>query len=237
MNLFIVSDKQGSGKTFISAGIAATMQSLGYSVGYYKPVQTGAIKQDCFLHSQDVTFIKKIDPNLNTSVSYVLGTEAIPMLAAKNENVVIQSQTILKDFYMLKNTSDFVLIEGYNGIMTPLADNIAITDLIKVMYANLLIVAEPSKDALEKILLTVNYARHSNIKVAGVILNKFLHIPDLNVSNLAKMIEMYSGVPVVGVVNYQSNISPLEIIDTTLHSIDLETIFEMKIPKLNSNME
>ena len=61
MNLYIVSEKQGSGKTFITAGIAATMQSLGYSVGYYKPVQTGAYKQNNFLNSQDVIFVKKIE--------------------------------------------------------------------------------------------------------------------------------------------------------------------------------
>nr|MCR5261099.1 dethiobiotin synthase [Candidatus Gastranaerophilales bacterium] len=235
--VFIVSDKQGSGKTFITAGIAATMQSLGYTVGYYKPVQTGAVKQDCFLFSQDIAFIKKIDSNLNTSVSYVLGTDAIPMLAAKNENVVIQSQTILKDFYMLKNSSDFVLIEGYNGIMTPLADNIEIVDLITVMQANLLIVAEPSKDVLEKILLTVSYAKHANIRVCGVILNKFLHLPDINTKNLVYLIEKYAEVPVVGVVSYLSDITPFGLIDTTLQTIDLETVFGMKIPKLNNNME
>ena len=121
--------------------------------------------------------------------------------------------------------------------MTPLSENIGIADLVKVMHSKLLIVAEPSKDALEKILLMVHYARHENLKVCGVILNKFLHIPDINVKNLAVLIETYAQVPVLGVVNFLSDIIPLGLIDTTLHSIDLQTIFEMKIPKLNNNME
>ena len=237
MNLFVISDKQGSGKTFIISGIAATMQSLGYSVGYYKPVQTGAIKQSGFLHSDDVTYIKKIDPNLNTSVSYVFETSALPILAAKNENTEIQPQVILKDFLTLRKKSDIVLIEGYSGLVTPISENIDTIDLIKAMQASLLIVVEPSRDVLEKTLLLIHYARHAGLKICGVILNKFLVSNDLNTKNLASMIEMYSEVPVVGIVKYQTDIAPSELIDNTLHTIDIETIFGMSIPKLNNYTE
>lgn len=235
MNLFIISDKQGSGKTFIAAGIAATMQSLNYSVGYYKPVQTGAENQNGFINSQDVTFVKKVDPNVKTSVSYALQTCAMPIIASQKENIDIQPEVLIKDFLTLKKISDIVLIEGYNGIITPISENIETVDLIKVMQASLLIVVEPTKESLEKVLLTINYARHAGIKVCGTIINKFIHSTDLDIKNLAAMIEMTARVPVVGIVNYKSRITPSELIDTILHSVDIETIFNTKIPKLSNN--
>ena len=234
MNLFVISDKQGSGKTFISAGIAATMQSLGYSVGYYKPVQTGALNQNGFITSQDVTFIKKIDPNVNTKVSYTFETDAIPYLAAKKENTFIQPEVLVKDLLTLRKSSDIVIVEGNNGIKTPFTENLKTTDFIKAIQASVLMVVEPTHDALEKVLLTIDYLKHHGISPVGVILNKYLKTPDLNIQNMPALIEEYSGIPIVGIVGYQSQFYPSGLIDTILHSVDLETVFEINIPKLNN---
>ena len=53
MNIYVTSIDNGGGKTVISAGIAAVMQSLGYKAGVYKPVQTGAIDKGMYLLSPD----------------------------------------------------------------------------------------------------------------------------------------------------------------------------------------
>ena len=98
----------------------------------------------------------------------------------------------------------------------------------------MLLVVEPTHEVLEKVLLTIDYVRHAGITVSGVILNKYIKSPDLNIKKLPAMIEAYSGVPIVGIVGYQMSVSPSGLIDTVLHSIDLETIFKMKIPKLSN---
>ena len=46
LNLYITSSNRKEGKTFLTAGLAATMQSLGYSTAVYKPIQTGGIEHD-----------------------------------------------------------------------------------------------------------------------------------------------------------------------------------------------
>ena len=48
LNLYVTSANRKDGKTFLTAGIAATMQSLGYSTSVYKPVQTGGIEVNGF---------------------------------------------------------------------------------------------------------------------------------------------------------------------------------------------
>ena len=42
LNVFISGLERQSGKTIVTAGLAATMQSLSYSTSVYKPIQTGA---------------------------------------------------------------------------------------------------------------------------------------------------------------------------------------------------
>ena len=59
LELFVSGSEKYSGKTFITAGLAATMQSLGYSTSVYKPVQTGAIEKNGFIHLNDI--LPKVD--------------------------------------------------------------------------------------------------------------------------------------------------------------------------------
>lgn len=233
MNIYVVSDKQGSGKTLITAGIAATMQSLGYSVGYYKPIQTGAFVQNGFVTSQDITFVKKIDPNLNTVVSYVLKSDAFPYLVAQNEKATIQPEILVKDFLTLRKASEIVMVESCGGLLTPYSENMRSIDFAQALQTDILIVAEQSDEGFEKVLLTIDYAMHAGLNVRGVIINKFAKTENLNLKNLPALIEAYSGVPVVGIVGYLPKITPSGLIDTVLHSIDLETIFGVKIPKLS----
>ena len=48
MQIFVTSIDTNVGKTFITAGLASVMQSLGYKAGVYKPIQTNAIEQNGF---------------------------------------------------------------------------------------------------------------------------------------------------------------------------------------------
>ncbi len=233
MNLYVVSDKQGSGKTLITAGIAATMQSLGYSVGYYKPIQTGAFSQSNFVTSQDITFVKKIDPNLNTVVSYVLKSDAFPYLAAQAEKQNIQPEILVRDFLTLRKTSEIVMVESCGGLLAPYSENMRSIDFAQALQTEVLIVAEQSTEGFEKVLMMIETARHAGLNVRGIIINKFIKTDDLNLKNLPALLEAYSGIPVVGIVGCLPKITPSGLIDTVLHSIDLETIFGVKIPKLS----
>jgi len=58
MNIFVSSPQAQVGKTFVSAGLAAIMQALGYQCAYHKPIQLGADDKFGFLMSPDVTYVK-----------------------------------------------------------------------------------------------------------------------------------------------------------------------------------
>jgi len=235
INLFVTSDKQGAGKTYISAGIAATMQSLGYSMGYFKPIQTGAQIRSGFAVSRDVAFVKSIDPFVSTNISYSLKEDFIPLIAAEVEGIKIDSQTVIQDYLKLRKNSEIILTESCGGILTPISPDLTFLDIIKTMKMSILIVSEFGSDALENILLTVSTAKLNGIDVRGVILNKFISSFDENAKRLPMLIEKYANVPILGIVPFGSDydVAPSELIDTILHSVDLEGIFGIKIPKIN----
>mgnify|MGYP003309265579 CR=1 FL=1 len=66
MNIFVTSIGEKSGKTIFCAGIAGVMQSLGYEMAVFKPVQTGCKYAKDKQFSPDLNFVKKMDPNIKT---------------------------------------------------------------------------------------------------------------------------------------------------------------------------
>ena len=66
LGLFLTGIRPKSGKTFVTAGLAATMQSLGYSTCVYKPVVTGALEKDGYVLAPDLVYVKNADKNITT---------------------------------------------------------------------------------------------------------------------------------------------------------------------------
>ena len=93
-NVFIAGINSGCGKTVISAGIAAVMQSLGYKTGVYKPIQTGAINKEKYLISPDLAFVKMLDPYITTHSTYMFAEKTLPAITTNS----IEMQDISKDF-------------------------------------------------------------------------------------------------------------------------------------------
>ena len=89
MNVFITGINEGCGKTLLSGGIAAVLQSLGYKTCVYKPVQTGAIDKGNYLLSPDLNFVNSLDSHIITHSTYLLTSLSTPVAAAEMENVNI----------------------------------------------------------------------------------------------------------------------------------------------------
>ena len=117
LNIFITGSDINVGKTFITAGLAATMQSLGYSTCVYKPIQTGAIEKNGFAQSPDLAFVKNIDPYIKTYSSYLLKKTSMPLVAAEAENIIIDKNSIKKDYDVIIKEHDCTIVEGIQGAL------------------------------------------------------------------------------------------------------------------------
>jgi dethiobiotin synthetase len=237
LNIFITGTDINVGKTFISAGLAATMQSLGYSTCVYKPVDVGAIEKNGFAQSRDLVFVKNIDPYIKTVSSYLLKNPSIPVLSAEAERVFIDKGVILKEFEALKTEQDCLIAESTGGAMTPLAPDFMVSDMIKMMNLPVVLVIKPDSDTINHTLLTINHLESKEIKIRGVIINNVPETTDnIDLKNIPRLIEEYSNAKIVGILRTIPDIKklvPSNLITDILNGIDIESVFDVKISKLD----
>lgn len=236
LNIAIVGSDINVGKTFITAGLAATMQSLGYSTCVYKPIQTGAIEKNGFAQSPDLVFVKTIDPYIKTTSSYLLKQPASAVIAAEAENITIDRTVIKKDFKEIQKSCDCTIIESTGGIMTPLGPNFLVSDMIKDLDIPIAIVTRPDSGIINQTLLTINHAESKGINIRGVIING---IPektnDIDLKNTPRLIEEYTNTKILGILKrfpQSDKLDPNILITDILNGIDIENLFDVKIAKL-----
>ncbi len=241
MNIFITGTDTDVGKTVVTAGIAAVMQCLGYTVGVYKPVQSGAEEKDNVLVSPDLEFVKSIDSNIITTVSYNLTDPVVPSLAATLDGINIDINKIKHDYELLKSNCDFVIVEGAGGILVPFSDNLFMKDLPKILDLSVLIVARPSLGTINHTLLTIEAIKSRGLKLLGVVISGYpTDTEDIAIKTAPEIIAKISGEKIIGVLprideilyNYENQAEVL--IDKVINNIDVQELFDIKIPKLSS---
>lgn len=237
LNIFVTGIDINVGKTFVTAGLAATMQSLGYSTCVYKPIQAGAIEKNGFAQSPDMVFVKTIDPYIKTFSSYLLKQLATPVIAAESENIIIDKNVIRNDYEAIIKEHDCIIVEGTGGVMTPLAHNFLVSDMVKELELPVVIVISPSLGMINQTLLTVNHLVSKGVKIRGVIINNFSEKnKDIDIKTAPRLIEEYSDAKILGIVrNFEDvkKINPNDLITDILNGIDIESVFNVKIAKLD----
>ena len=235
LSLYIASTEAKAGKTFISAGLAATMQSLDYATCVYKPIQTAGIEINGFMQSPDLTYIKTIDPYIETYFTYLFKSDCEPLIAAEKEHERIDIDLINHEYKNIIQKYDCSIIDGSNGIMSPITTGYTTLDMLRVLKVPMLLVITPSEEAISNALLILNMAREKNIEVRGAIINNIPEYTDSpKITSIPRLIEEYSDAKILGIVNrMEDKFNPNELITSILNGIDIESVFNIKIAKLD----
>lgn len=237
MHIFVTGTDTDVGKTVVTAGLAAVMQSLGYKAGVYKPFQSGAEEKNGFLVSPDLAYVKKLDFYVETLCTYLLKPPTAPYTASEIDGVQINLSSITREFQTLKQNCETVIVEGAGGLMVPVTKDKLMGDIAKLIDIPLLIVAKPDLGTINHTLLTINYAKELGLDIAGIIINKYPQgTNDIAIKTAPGLIEEYSGVSILGIIPEIPDFEltkPGELINIFINSVDIEKIFRIKIPKLN----
>lgn len=203
--IFVTATGTDIGKTYISCLLVKALIKNKINAGYYKPVLSGAIVENGTLIPGDVDFVCResgLKNKYEDLVTYVFKTPVSPHMASKLENIKIKKEDIIDHYKRLENQFDYTVVEGCGGIFCPLridTEQILLTDIIKMMGLDIVIVASSDLGTINSTVLTVEYARSCNIGIAGIILNNYEKENYLHNDNKEK-IEFLTGVKVIACV-------------------------------------
>lgn len=241
MHIFVTSTDTNVGKTFVTSGLATVMQSLGYKAGVYKPIQTDAIEQNGFLVSADLSYVKQLDAYIETANTYIFKSKCAPVIAAELENTKIDLKIIERDYALFKENCEVTVVEDSGGLLEPITDNCFMADIPKKLNIPILIIADANSQSISTTLTTINTAKEKGLDVTGVIVNKFQpNTASLTSKTTAGLIEAYSDVKVLGVMPEIKNFKytkPSSLINVLINNVDIESVFRIKIPKLNLTLD
>ena len=230
--IFVTGTDTAVGKTFIGAAIARGLKKRGIDCGIMKPVQSGAIKRNGRLISQDADFlIKACDAKDELSLinPYCLKAPLAPSVAAKISNKGISIETIIDAFNILSVRHQFMIVEGAGGLLVPITKNYTMKDLILDLDLPVLIVSRIGLGTINHTLLTIEAARKFGIEIVGVIFNQaenraFAICEKTN----PNIISSLSGVSVLGVIPFVSKAGKsqksLNVLKAVVEKIDLASI-------------
>lgn len=171
---FILGTDTDIGKTYISSLLFKSL--LPENVGYYKPFQTGCPKIDGDFLPLDADFLCKFSNfNLRKDMStYLFSVPVSPHLAAELDNVEIDISKVINHFEILKKNYKTLIVEGAGGTYVPIIRNsYYMFDLIKDLDLPVILVCSSKVGCINHTLLTINFLKSKNIKIHGIIFNKF----------------------------------------------------------------
>jgi dethiobiotin synthetase len=228
MEIFVTGTDTDVGKTFITAGIAATLASQGVSVGVYKPAQSGAsMGPDKKRVADDLEFVKKHAPTVKTKASYILEIPAAPSVAADVEDIAIEKDVIKKDYEEFKKTNEVTIVEGAGGLMVPFGKDFLCSDIAKMLNLPVLIVAKPDLGTINHTLLSVEYAKKKGLKIAGIVINKFPeNTADISIKTAPMLIQKFSQIDKVWTVPQNQNPFGTGIMELVSKNININRLFE-----------
>ncbi|MCL4729598.1 MAG: dethiobiotin synthase, partial [Planctomycetes bacterium] len=202
--IFITGTDTGVGKTIVSAGLVLALRQRGLNVGYMKPIETGCPLVDGEVLAKDARFVREVTgirDDIDLVCPYRLKAPAAPSIASRLEDVHVDMNYIVDQYFQLSLMHEIVVVEGVGGLMVPLNNNDLVTDLILALGLEAVVVARPTLGTINHTLLTVNMAKMMGIGVAGVIFNGFgkeaIGLPERTNPD---EVEHFAQVPILGIL-------------------------------------
>lgn len=196
--IFVTATGTDVGKTYISGELLKRIRSLEVNAGYFKAALSGAelSEDNGSLIAGDAHYVYEasgLQGNPNDSIPYIFKVPASPHLAAKINSIQISMKTIMDHYKNHSKNYDFILSEGSGGIICPISldeEKIMLTDVIKALNVDIVIVADAGLGTINSTMLTLEYARVKGLGIRGIILNRFDKENFIHRDNLGVIEEM-----------------------------------------------
>jgi len=164
-SLFITATGTNVGKTHTTLKLIEALAAKGYSVGVYKPIETGV--NDI---APDATILlkacQKVNENFKTLkaldiTAYTFSLPAAPFCADTKHTIRIDK--IIEKYHELSLLCDILLIEGAGGLLVPITKDYTMIDLAKDLNTKVLLVTPSSLGCINDTLLSIEALKSRDI--------------------------------------------------------------------------
>ncbi|NOY30792.1 MAG: dethiobiotin synthase [Planctomycetes bacterium] len=206
--LFITGTNTGVGKTQVGAMIARALVAAGHRVGVYKPVESGCASENNALVAADAQSLWEAagrPGELSRVCPQRFAEPLAPPQAAAAEGKRVDRELLRTGIEYWLERSDFILVEGAGGLMSPLSEEDYNADLAVDLGLPLLVVSSNELGTINATLQTIITARAvaPKLPIAGVVLSQTaLREDDPSVATNAADIRARCDVPLLATVAY-----------------------------------
>ncbi len=206
--LFITGTNTGVGKTHVGAMIARALVAAGHRVGVYKPIESGCRREGGSLVATDARCLWEaagMPGDFSEVCPQRFEAALSPPQAAALENKSVDAELLRSGLNYWRDRSNFVLVEGAGGLMSPLSGEDYNADLAVDLGLPLVIVAANELGTINATLQTVITAGvvAPKLPIAGVVLcQTALRGEDASVGSNADALRARCDVPVLATVKF-----------------------------------
>jgi len=174
--LFITGTDTSVGKTLVTGAIASLLVHQKQCVAVAKPIATGCVHRREGLVSEDAEWLAHCAQTrhpLDLVCPQRYAEPLAPAVAADRANVPVDHAAIGRAIRIMSEGADVMLVEGIGGIMVPIDPQHTVLDLVRWLQIPALVVARAGLGTINHTLMTIAALRQANIKVAGVVINRY----------------------------------------------------------------
>jgi len=178
--LLVTGTDTGVGKTVVAAAIARWFYMRELRAEVFKPAASGCRRQRGDLVSEDAEFLAAWSESARPlhEIAPVRFAEALaPNVAAMHSGESVDLDAIFAAYRRLEESADVVIVEGIGGLLCPISDDFWVIHLAMMMALPVVIVARPGLGTINHTLLTIHAARSAGLRVAGVVINRYIADP------------------------------------------------------------
>jgi dethiobiotin synthetase len=202
-SFFITGTDTGVGKTFFAASLAAALKDRGYSVGVFKPIESGCESKEGELFPADARKLWRAAgevQSLDQICPVRLSAPLAPGEAARLEGVMIDRNRIIRVYEETVETFDVTIVEGAGGLFVPLYEGWTVLELIRELGVPVINVVGSKLGAINHALLTERAILAESVELFGHVINNLLGDQDPAVKSNPGQIAAQSVVPILGVL-------------------------------------
>ncbi len=204
---FITGTDTGCGKTHIAAGLTAALAARGRRVAAFKPVASGLDADGLNADAKALAAAANVKLPMAAVNPYRFAPPIAPHLAARAAGVEIDIAALAAGIRQVE--ADVIVVEGVGGWLVPLGGRAMLSDLVRALAAEVILVVGLRLGCLNHTLLAARAIAADGLPLGGWVANRLPPGMACEADNIACLQDMLAA-PLLGVIGTEPALWPAE---------------------------